>query len=364
MKKSLEKIGEKLWIFLFRILNNFMGIVKKDHVRLTLRMVCKAVQNDRFHVAFHMMPKEAVKSLEMYEEYKKINFAIVIQGPIYAEDNFTLNTVKFYKAMYPNAKILVSTWDDEKEEVLELLRESGAIIVKSKKPDYSGNLNVNYQLVSARAGLLKARELGCEYLIKTRTDQRICKDYVFYSIISMLDRFPCSENQNQKSRIFILAVNYGNMFTPYFMSDFLYAGRSEDVINVFSIPLDEREQFQIDYNASRREQSRSMHPPEIYIMKHYLKDILGRECEDTVEQYWKAIKECFICMSMKDVGLLWPKYDIKYELNFFYGDYFSGENIPTNSEMGFDFINWFNLYCGVLKYKKEYEKFADERLKL
>lgn len=362
MIKVLEKVLEKIWIAVFALLNNALGLFREDHTRLALRMTCKALQDDQFNISFHMMPKEMVTVSALYGEFKTLDFAIVMQGPVCTKDNYTLNTVKFYKSMYPASKIIVSTWEEEDDNVLRILNESGAIIVKSKKPSYCGNLNVNYQITNTLAGLLKAKELGCEYSIKTRTDQRICKEYVFYSIISMINRFPCSGNDRQRKRIAVLSTNFGNMFTPYFLSDFLYAGCTEDVINVFSIPMDERQQFQLERSATKREQSESMRPPEIYIIKHYLKDRLGRKCENTIEQYWQAVKECFICFGMKDVGLLWPKYDVKYELNYFYGEYFPGSDIPLLSEMGFDFMNWFDLYSGSLKYDKEYEKYADERL--
>ena len=38
------------------------------------------------------------------------DIGIVMQGPIYEEGNFTLETCKFYRSLYPNIPIVVSTW--------------------------------------------------------------------------------------------------------------------------------------------------------------------------------------------------------------------------------------------------------------
>lgn len=362
MATQLEKAVEKVFIQTYKALNGALKLVKEDHLRLVLRMTCKALENEDCQICFHIKPKKMVasRSIDYAEQFQK--FAIVLQGPIDTKDDFTLNTVCFYKSMYPSAAIIVSTWDDENEEVLRKLAENGAVIVKSRKPDYSGVRNINFQIVNSLAGLLKARELGYEYAVKTRTDQRLCREYVFCFILSMLKSFPPAENSVQKKRVAVMATHYGNMFTPYFVSDFLYMGCTEDIIDIFSLPLDDREEFDIDASSPRRLCSKMMHAPEIYILKHYLTDKLGRTCEDTVKAYWQAVKDCLICLGMKDVDLLWPKYDIKYELNYFYGDYFYGSKVPPLSEMGFDFINWFCLYNGSLQYRDEYEKYADERL--
>lgn len=364
MATRIERIIEKLWIQTYKAMNSALKIIREDHIRLVLRMTCKALENEDCHICFHIKPKKIADSRNACYLEQSQKFAIVLQGPIYTNDDFTLNTIRFYKSMYPSAAIVVSTWDDENDKILSKLSENGAIVVKSHKPDYSGNGNVNYQIVNSLSGLVKARELGYEYAVKTRTDQRICKEYVFCSIFSMLKSFPPADNSGQKQRIAALAVNYGNMFTPYFISDFLYMGRTKDVIDVFSLPLDDREKFDIDVTSPRKRYSETMLPPEIYILKHYLQDKLGRTCENTVKAYWEAVKDCLLCFGMKDVDLLWPKYDIKYELNHFYGDYFYGNEVPALSEMGFDFINWFCLYSGSLQYRAEYEKYAEERLKV
>ena len=44
----------------------------------------------------------------------------------------------------------------------------------------------------------------------------------------------------------------------------------------------------------------------------------------------------------------------------FYGEYFRNlDSAKSMATMSFDFMNWFNLYNGVLEYKPEYEKLVN-----
>lgn len=148
----------------------------------------------------------------------------------------TLNSVRFYRNIYPNATVIVSTWDDESEEHIHQLVKFGATIVRSVKPTNNGFWNINYQLTSSLAGMQKAKELGCEFAVKTRTDQRICKPFIFDSMLATMSLFP-TNSEKQKGRLVLLETRGGNMFIPYHCSDFLYLGYTEDLIRLFSAPL-------------------------------------------------------------------------------------------------------------------------------
>ena len=162
----------------------------------------------------------------------------------------------------------------------------------------------------------------------------------------------------QKKRLVSLSMNYGNLFYPYFMSDFLYFGTVSDMLDLFSLPLDNRGKFDMPLESSKRAFSNAMYAPEVYIMKHYLMRC-GCSGDGTVKDYWSAVKKYLICIDMKSVDLIWPKYEGKYCINTFYGDYFSDDDEKKLKTVNFDFINWLNLYSGTLKYKEEYEKLAD-----
>ena len=61
---------------------------------------------------------------------KESDCAIIIQGPVITKNKFTLETVKLYLKLHPNAYIILSTWDDTSKEVIELFNKL-SIFIKS-----------------------------------------------------------------------------------------------------------------------------------------------------------------------------------------------------------------------------------------
>jgi hypothetical protein len=63
--------------------------------------------------------------------------------------------------------VILSTWDDE---VLPAVQLAGLSVVQSQRPAHVGVTNRNLQRLSSAAGIARAEELGCEYVLKWRTD--------------------------------------------------------------------------------------------------------------------------------------------------------------------------------------------------
>ena len=98
--------------------------------------------------------------------------------------------------------------------------------------------------------------------------------------------------------------------------------------------------------------------PEVYIMKNYFQ-LLGCAGDDTIKDYWTGVKNNLICISMKDLDIVWPKYEERYRMHHYYGNYFEDDSRDKLKTENFDFENWINLYSGILQYRPEYEKYAD-----
>lgn len=87
--------------------------------------------------------------------------ACIIQGNI--RNGFDL----VHKEMQKHFDVvIVSTWEDEKENI----PDGEFIKILSPKPKVAGYSHRNYQRHSTARGLEKAKELGCEYVMKWRTD--------------------------------------------------------------------------------------------------------------------------------------------------------------------------------------------------
>lgn len=341
---------------------SILKIVKKNPKPQFLKEVSKAISDSDENVLIQIRPKKV--NLDDFILYNPSmpKFAIVMQGPLRTEDNFTVETVSFYKQLYPNATIIVSSWEDENKSVIEVLKNRGAIVITNKKPEDSGHGNINYQLVNSKAGIEKAAEMGLKYVCKTRTDQRLNKPYVFEYMYNLLNQFPTMDKHKQNKRIITLSMVYGNMFFPYLVSDFLYFGHVEDIQKLFDIPLDNRTPFKPESNWTRRDYVEKPEPAEIYIMKRYLSNI-GVECSCSVKDYWNCLKRYLICVDRKTIDLVWPKYEGQSMLNEYFGDYFLDNNEEFLKTMNFDFVNWFNLYSGTLKYNLDFEKYVDKKFR-
>lgn len=333
--------------------------MKKDGTDFFMTEACRIAENDQYQLAYRKIPKK-LDDVNMLDYPASASYAIVMQGPIRIEEKFTLTTVAYYKKMYPSAYIIVSTWDDESKEAINQLKEMGAYIVLNTKPTCTGTLMVNYQLTNSLGGIKKAAKLGAKYVAKTRTDQRISRLHYLDYCRALIQNFPKEVvGQSETGRIVALSMPYGNLFYPYLISDFFYFGKTSGMLNLFSIPLDTRERYvKIKKNATKREFSKLMIAPEVYIMKNYFRT-LGYVGDDTIKDYWMGVKNNLICISMKDLDIVWPKYEDRYRLHHYYGDFFENDSRDKLKTENFDFENWLNLYSGILQYRPEYERYAD-----
>ena len=131
---------------------------KRDCVDFFMTEACNIAENSQYQLAYRKIPKKC-DEIPMLDYQTNISYAIVMQGPIRTEENFTLTTVNYYKRTFPQAQIIVSTWDDEPKDIIEQIEKAGAYVVLNSKPTCTGTLMVNYQLVNSLGGIKKAAEL-------------------------------------------------------------------------------------------------------------------------------------------------------------------------------------------------------------
>lgn len=329
---------------------------------------CKVFEKyQNYFYSYRLRPKEAAQiHTKNFCNNLEDRCALVMQGPIEKEENFTLETLMLYKKMYPRLNIILSTWEDEDKDYLEKIKKIGVLVIQSNKPENAGYFNRNLQLKSTKKGIEKAKELRVDYIFKTRTDQRFYKPDILSFFISLLEVFPCNDFLPfQKKRIIALEISaHKNIFNLYFVSDFLFFGCTEDMVQLFSIPYDNRKKEEYEQAAEEKLTAKQGAEiklnTEIYIMSEYLKS-QGIKPEFNIKSYWEFIKSCLIFVDYEMVGFYWLKYDYRYCDNVRNGSYIKEE---TENQYflylyKFNFENWLNLYSGNLAYKEEYEKFAD-----
>jgi hypothetical protein len=233
-------------------------------------------------------------------------FALVMQGPVRREQDFTLETLKLYKRTFPDARLILSTWKSEDPDYLSKFAKEDVEIVTSSPPANAGVANVNYQLATSHAGLLRAASLGAKYALKCRTDQRLYAINVQAMLMNILRAFPLKKRINgQRERIVGVSLN---TFTHrmYGLSDMTVFGQIDDMLLYWGARPSQTSLSSHDGSATWR-QAASDRLCEVYIVTEFLM-ALGRPLRWTLEDSWHAMADHFCIVDAESLDLYWPKY--------------------------------------------------------
>lgn len=270
------------------------------------------------------------------DDVKGAKVGIVLQGGLAYEDNFTLETVKLYQRLFPSCPIIVSTWDNEKEEYIDKIRNSGADVVVNHFPEKIVGIQfINLQRETAMQGIKRAIEAhGCEYVAKTRTDERVYGQESFTYLMNLLSVFPVEKGGTKAEGRLISISMCSFKHRLYNVSDLFIFGKAGDVLRFFSPPFDTREHGNVlegddpvDYAKNR--------PGEIYFTTHYLESI-GHSMKWTLEDSMECFRKYFIIVDTESMDLFWPKHtDMEY--------HFRRYREERLKEM--TFRDWINIYA-------------------
>lgn len=281
-----------------------------------------------FFVTFHMRPKKAsrvgISPDVLIAPLPKI--AIVMQGPILYTEDFTLETLRLYKKMFPGALLILSTWDYEDAAYIETIQKEIPNILLNPVPEKKGVQNINFQIASSFAGINFAKQKGAEFVLKTRTDQRIYAPRALEFFLQILKMFPAADGYNQKHRLVACSLN-SFKYRRYGISDMNLFGYVDDMQSFWGVELDE--------NGSG---FKGVQPPisEAYLVTYFLKKI-GREVMWTLEDSWEAVAEHFCIVDATSIDLYWYKYARMKEYRYqFYDGFRNDEELS--------FKEWLFLY--------------------
>ncbi|MFH1427229.1 MAG: WavE lipopolysaccharide synthesis family protein [Patescibacteria group bacterium] len=285
-------------------------------------------------ITFHTRPKQAANVGVWSDELKNLpKFAVVIQGPIMKEDDFTLETVKIYKKIFNKAIIIVSTWDTEDENNIKKIKDENIEVILNKEPEFSGPSHINYQIVSSSAGIRKAFELGAEYVLKTRTDQRIYAINISEFLYSLVKTFPLAKSYKQKERLITSSLNTFK-YRMYSPSDMFSFGQVGDMLRYWGPELDLRKDLNI--NCSTIRDFAKLRICEAYLLTEFSKNI-GRELNWTLKDSWQILVDHFCVIDQHSLDLYWNKYERQREYRYLkYGGVLNSQELS--------FREWLNLY--------------------
>lgn len=365
---ALRNLSQKIFKIYFSVPLKLANRINKKLPTELMRAVCQNYEEFTPHYTTMMcrpvFANQLVVKNEMSHDIQE-KFAIVIQGAPTYNGNFTEHVIDSYRKMFPKAKIILSTWDTVSDDYICKVKQLGAYVVINETPKISGIGNMNYQVLSTLGGINKAEELGCEFVVKTRTDQRIYKSNLCEFMYSLMSQFP-SHNLQQNKRIIVLQGSTGCMFLPYYLADFYYCGTVTDMKKLFSVEQNSLNFFNREESVIYEKKVADELPtiyeqlkvvaPQCIIMGAYATK-LGEYSLDTVEAYWRFVYDCIIGISVDQIGLYWRKYSSNIFENSWSHSYEFLDDEEQLLTYNWTFENWLGLYTGVLKYKPEYEQY-------
>lgn len=263
---------------------------------------------------------------------------LVLQGPLLLQDDFTVESVRYYSRVKPQVIVIVSTWEGEDAAALERIKVLGAEIVINKKPHCPGRSNVNYQVTSTRGGIERAIQLGCQHVAKTRTDQRIYSIPTLLSLSRILFDYPVRNSPSRQRQRIITTSRGTSKYGPYHFSDFFIYGEINDMLEFWSPPLD----YEAYHHLWNKRSDAKSYPeaismvPEHYIIRHYLLRDLD-QLQYSVNAWWSILADRFCVIDWSNLDVYWPKYEPTKERS----DLFVDHHVVMHN---IRFLDWLALY--------------------
>lgn len=306
--------------------------MKFDKNIIKNKLLCKLCKEKDAIFTYHVRPQKAedyeVKTVDL--TYGK-KVCILLQGNICYKYNFTYETLKLYRKLYPNCLLVLSTWNNENRDLLKKIKDLGVHVIESATPSKSGHGNINFQLTSTNAGIEYALSQNVDYILKSRTDQRLCSEMNITYMMDILKEYPIHIAAKGVGRIVVCSNGcFSNRL--YNVTDMLLFGKSNDIHRYFDAPYDER--CGIDYSQEDPIEYSKNRPGEIYLSTHYIEN-LGFDLKWTEDDSNYYIKELFAVIDSASLDWVWLKYTMR---EYRYRKYKDNNLIP------FTHKEWLRLY--------------------
>ena len=155
------------------------------------------------------------------------NIVIIFQGNINYINKLLLG-IKYYRDSFPNAIIILSTWEGELRDSHESIANY-CEIVYSKIPEEKGLLGVNMQIIGMRAAFKQIYDMR----IKNPLVVKIRTDFFPFEPIKMIQYIESMEIFIGENRLW--GVDIGTKKNiPFSFSDMIMIGRYEKMIEYWS----------------------------------------------------------------------------------------------------------------------------------
>ena len=274
--------------------------------------------------------------------FKNINFennskntAIIIQGPLANYENFVIETIKIYLKIFPEALIILSTWEDEIDKYFlkQTQNFDNFHLILNKKP--VTKYNVNLQIISTYKAIDYAIQKNLKFSLKTRTDCRIYNPYSLIYLRSLLDTFKINKSNINYNRILSCSVD-SRIFRVYGLSDICLFSETKDLSKYFINESYEESIKKLNLNIQSPIINETAVINEIFLCSRYISN-LDLELKWTLDDWWIKCREIFCVFDRSSIDLFWYKYHWQYEQRF-------TNNYTSNFNQSLQFSDWINIF--------------------
>jgi hypothetical protein len=284
------------------------------HAWLTRALAC--TQDERLRAKLIEAGQISQRPLVRHPMYSR---AIVVHGTVLP--TVTACALRVTSTMHPHDRVILSTWDDTPHESLAELEPLVDDIVLSAAPAVAGLQDRNRDIVSARAGLERARKGGATVALKMPTDLAILDPNVFSAAVVLEARYPAraARTHGLRGRLVVPSA-FTRKYLLYHPSAMAMLGATDDLLRYWSAPLDERpgdldEDTRDD--VTLRDLGMDGNPTECYLALQFCRQV-GWPVRGDVLDSWALYRDLFAVVDHDWFDLLWltqltvPDLDVKY----------------------------------------------------
>jgi hypothetical protein len=245
--------------------------------------------------------------------------AIVVHGAVLP--SVTAFALRVTAITHPYDRLVLSTWEDTPRESIAEIEPFVDDLVLSAAPVMAGIQDRNKDIVSARAGIMCARERGATVVLTSRTDFAILDPNVFSAAVVLEARYPAraARTHSLRGRIIVPSA-FTRKYLLYHPSAIAMLGATDDLLRYWSAPLDARTgELESDGRdeVTLRDLGLEGNPTECYLALQFCRQI-GWPVRGDVLDSWALYRDLFAVVDHDWFDLVWlthpavPDLDVKY----------------------------------------------------
>jgi len=260
------------------------------------------------------------------------NVGILMQGPFVYYRDFTLQTARLYREMFPTCEIVISTWADSSIQNYqrELEKIQVRVIINEVLKSVTLN-NEDLQAVTTSTGLSQLKNTGVDWVLKSRCDMRIGNPKSLNRLLSLSQIFPLPySSSHQESRLIGVDKNT-KLFIPYSLSDTLLFGKINDITDYFSL-LTRQDYETLAKNSLKKNEIKTLDEfarlvtGEHFFCFRFLEKRMEK-MDFLINSWWDIMGKRFGIINSSELSLYWIKSQLREDWFSWFPSNFSEESL-------------------------------------